>query len=74
MIVMAKKKPIMKGRSRERGDTVTFTFEMTPELDRAFEALAKRDMRTKKAVLTMALQGVLKSQGLWPPQPGGDDA
>jgi phage terminase large subunit-like protein len=72
MAIMAKKKtsraqPETKGRARERGDTVTFTFEMDPPLDAAFEAAAIQERRTKKAVLTMALEKYLKELGLWPP-------
>jgi hypothetical protein len=64
MLGMAKKKS--QGRARQRGDTVPFTLELDPELDRALEACRDRDMRTKKAIVTIALQEYLAGQGLWP--------
>jgi hypothetical protein len=67
--VMTKKKPA-RGRSRERGDSVPFMFELSPDLNAALEACAERDLRTKRAVVTLALQDYLQRQGLWTP-PGG---
>ena len=69
MIVMAKpkKQSEPRGRARERGATTSFTFEMEPPLGAALEACARRDKRTKKAVLTIALEKYLGDEGLWPP-------
>lgn len=60
-----KSSPPAKGRSRERGDTVTFTFEMTPELDDSLESCSRAEDRTKKAILTRALVAYLKSAGYY---------
>lgn len=71
---VAKKKPQKppKGRARERGDTVTFTFEMTPAVNAALEACARAEDRTKKAILTRALQQYLTAAG-HPPIPDAED-
>jgi hypothetical protein len=61
----SKKKP--RGRSRERGRSVVFGFEMEPELDAALERFAKVDRRTKKTIVTMALEQFLERAGHWPP-------
>jgi hypothetical protein len=72
MLSMAKRK---KGRARERGDTVTFTFEMTPAHADALEACRVRERRTKTTVLLLALEEYLQRAGLWPPQqPQGEAA
>ncbi len=42
---------------------MTFTFELTPALNKAFEAAATREKRTKKAVLTLALELYLEQSG-----------
>ena len=69
MLGMAKKKG-PKGRARQRGDRVSFMFEMTPEVHAALEACARKDLRTKRAVVTLALLSYLGQQGLWPPVHG----
>jgi hypothetical protein len=58
-----------RGRARDRGETRPFTVELTPPLDDALEARAAKDMRTKKAVLVLALQEYLQRLGDWPPHP-----
>jgi predicted transcriptional regulator len=68
---MAKKKKQPKGRARERGDSITFTFEMSPALNEAVGECAEKDMRTKRAVIVLALQDYLQRQGLWPPAAEG---
>jgi hypothetical protein len=65
MACMTKRKP--RGRARERGETRPFTFEMDLPLDNALEACARQERRTKKAVLTFALEQYLAEQGFWPP-------
>ena len=60
-------KGIPKGRSRETGGTVAFTLELSVPLKDTMSALAKRDRRTLRAIMEIALEEYLKSQGLWPP-------
>jgi predicted transcriptional regulator len=69
---MAKKKPDRTGRARERGETVPFMFEMAPELAEALDECARSELRTKKAIITLALYDYLKARGLWPVREGGD--
>ncbi len=65
-----KKKP---ERARDRGVIRPVTVEIAPELDEALEACARRDRRTKKAVLTIAIEEYLSRQGMWPPASDPDD-
>ena len=62
-----KKQRPTKGRARERGDSVYVGVEVDPRLDAALEACAAKDLRSKKAVITLALQEYLGKNGLWPP-------
>jgi predicted transcriptional regulator len=71
-ITMARKKPDRTGRARERGETVPFMFEMAPELAEALDECARAEMRTKRAVLTLALYDYLAARGLWPAREGGE--
>jgi predicted DNA-binding protein len=52
-----------KGRARETGKTHVFMFELEPELDAALNAAAERERRTKRAILTIALERYLKESG-----------
>lgn len=52
-----------RGRSREVGDTVTFTFEMTPDLSEDLDRCADAEDRTKKAIITRALEAYLTAAG-----------
>jgi hypothetical protein len=66
MEVMAKK-PKKTGRARDRGDTRLVTIELDAALDDAIEAFRQQDRRTKKTVITMALEEFLTKHGVWPP-------
>jgi hypothetical protein len=57
------------GRARDRGDVRLVTVELDTRLDDAIEACRRRDRRTKKAVITLALEAYLSQQGLWSPEP-----
>lgn len=56
-----------KGRSRETGGTVPFTLELTHPLKDAMVAISKRDKRTLRAIMEIALEKYLSEQGVWPP-------
>lgn len=56
-----------KGRSRETGNTVAFTLELALPLKGAMSELSKRDRRTLRAIMEIALEEYLTRQGLWPP-------
>jgi hypothetical protein len=49
----------------------TGTLALPRALFDALEAHAAKDMRTKKAVVVLALQAYLRSQGAWPPPAQG---
>ncbi len=57
-----------QGRARELGGVVALNAEIDPRLDEAIEAFRIRDRRTKKAVITMALEEFLERHApdLWP--------
>jgi len=61
MLSMAKKRQRRKpqGRSRETGKTRSFNFEIEPGLDDALTEAAEREKRTKRAILTLALERYL---------------
>ena len=68
MLDMAKKRPKKPaGRARDRGETRLVTFELDVKLDDALEVFHQRDRRTKKAIVSMALEQFLERQGAWPP-------
>lgn len=69
MDLMAKKKPSESPRIRKRPGKRQLTFEFPDALDDALESCAERDLRSKKAVMMLALQEYLAQQGLWPPDP-----
>jgi hypothetical protein len=56
------------GRARELGKTRLVTIEIDVLLDDALEAFRQADRRTKKAVVTMALEEFLAKHGHWPPR------
>ena len=68
MLHMAKPKK-GEGRARHRGDTVFLGAEISPELNAAIEAYAKREDRKKRAVVRRALEEFLKKSGDWPRKP-----
>jgi predicted transcriptional regulator len=63
---MSKKKA--GGRARDRGEVVLLTVELDPALDAALETFRQRELRTKKSVISLALQEYLASRGAWPPK------
>jgi len=54
-----------RGRAREMGRTVTFTFEMDPDLSQALEDCAKAESRTKRAIIVLALKKYMGDAGFW---------
>jgi predicted transcriptional regulator len=73
---MSKKRPTQpagQGRARDRGATRTITVELDPALDDALEAFRIKDRRTKRAVVTIAIEQYLERQGAWPPAGEGGD-
>jgi len=60
-----KSRPEAQGRARDRGDTRLVTFELNAALDQALEEQSKRERRSKKAVLTLALEVYLARKGAW---------
>jgi hypothetical protein len=66
-MVERKKNPRKTGRARDRGEVRLVTIELDPRLDDAVEEFMVKDRRSKKVVITMALEEFLESKGLWPP-------
>jgi hypothetical protein len=60
------RKPV--GRARSRGEVRLLTLEVDPRLAEALENFAAQDRRSKRTVLTMALEEFLTQKGFWPPQ------
>lgn len=60
-----------KGRSRDAGDTVAFTLELAIPLKDALDGLSKKDRRSRRAIMEIALEEYLTKHGFWPP-PAGD--
>jgi hypothetical protein len=56
------------GRARQRGEVRLINAEVDPRLDDAVEEFMIRDRRSKKVVITMALEEFLQKHGLWPPK------
>lgn len=54
-------------RARDKGIVVPYTVEMTPEHFAALEACRKKQRRTKKEVVLLALERYFADDGLWPP-------
>jgi hypothetical protein len=61
--------PTRRGRARDRGTTVPVTVELDTALDAALEAVRLKDRRTKRAVITIAIEEYLTRNGAWPPAP-----
>jgi hypothetical protein len=56
------------GRARERGVVRLINVEVDPRLDDAIEAFMVQDRRSKKVIVTMALEEFLQKRDLWPPK------
>ena len=56
------------GRARERGVTRLVTVELEVALDDALELARHAERRTRKAVITLAIEEYLKKSGFWPPK------
>jgi hypothetical protein len=54
-----------KGRARETGVTISFNFEMSPRLNATLKACSKKERRTLKAVITLALEQYFERAGMW---------
>jgi hypothetical protein len=67
MLGMAKKKT-NGGRAREHGKVRFVGAEIDPRLDDAIEECVSQERRTKKAIITLALEEYLAKHDLWPPQ------
>jgi hypothetical protein len=67
MLAMAKKKT-NGGRAREQGKVRFVGAEVDPRLDDAIEECALKERRSKKAIITLALEEYLAKHDLWPPQ------
>jgi hypothetical protein len=57
------------GRAREQGKTRLLNVELETFLDDALEACRQKERRTKKAIVTLALEDYLARAGFWPPPP-----
>jgi len=64
-----KKKPVKTAttRARDTGAVRLIGAEVDPALDDALERCAGLERRSKKAVITLALEEYLAKAGLWPP-------
>jgi len=78
MLVMAKERHKRsqqpKGRARDRGAAVPFTLDLDPALDEVLDACAGQERRTKRAIVTLALERYFTERGLWPPDSAGSSA
>jgi hypothetical protein len=65
---MAKKKRYQ--RKRDAGEVVLVAFEIAADVAAALERAAAAERRTKRAVLSAALEEYLQRAGLWPTREG----
>lgn len=55
-----RKRPQVHGRARQTGKTRLINFEIDVQLDESLAAAAEREKRTKRAILTLALERYLQ--------------
>lgn len=67
MVAMAKRKN-NTGRARDEGEVKFVGAELEPALISAIEKCMEKERRTKRAVITLALEEYLTRAGLWPPK------